>query len=146
MNVAPNRMVLVFVGYSYASSLGSLDVIELPREGMPRVVLHRKELGIQDIQDLNGDGKKELATYPCLSEEFGNGLQSYDPFNVYEFAPAAGDPAKISISLSKSYNEAHYYGWAGIACSEKFAVVLHPPGGKKPIVTTIEAAQKMTDK
>jgi hypothetical protein len=87
VNAAEGRIILLLFGYSYASSPGSLDVIELPSEGTPRVVLHREELGIREITDLDGDGKAELIAYPCLSQELGNGLRTYDPFNVYELSP-----------------------------------------------------------
>lgn len=146
VDAAEGRMILLLFGYSYASSPGSLDVIELPSVGPPRVVLHKKELGIREVTDLDGDGKVELVTYPCLSEEFGNGLLTYDPLNVYKLGPVPGEPAQISVPLSKHYNIAHYYGWAGVKCSEKFAIVLHPPGGKKPVIMTTEEAKKMTEK
>jgi hypothetical protein len=146
VNATSGRMILLLVGYSYASSPGSLDVVELPSSGAPRVVLHKEELGIREVTDLGGDGKAELVTYPCLSQEFGNGLLTYDPFNVYELGSVPGEPARISISLSRQYNIAHYYGWAGINCSEKLAVVLHPAGGKKPIIMKTEEAERMTEK
>src|ERR1019366_6766616 len=40
---AQGRTLLFLVGYSYASSPGSLDVIELPASGPPRIVLHKNE-------------------------------------------------------------------------------------------------------
>ena len=111
---------------------------------MPRPVLQKEELGIREIKDLDSDGKAEIVTYPCLSQEFGNGLLTYDPFNVYRLGPNPGDQAQISMKLSKEYNIAHYYGWAGISCSEKLAVVLHPPGKKKPIIVSTQEAQRKT--
>lgn len=145
VNVADGRMILLLSGYSYASSPGSLDVIELPSSGAPRVVLHRKELGVREVADINGDGKAELVAYPCLSQEFGNGLLTYDPFNVYQFGSVAGESAQISVPLSKQYNIAHYYGWAGVNCSEKLAVVLHPSGKKKPVIMRTEEAERLTE-
>jgi hypothetical protein len=139
------RTLLFLVGYSYASSPGSLDVIELPSIGPPRIVLHKNEFGIQELKDLDADGTAELVGYPCLPQEFGNGLLTYDPFNVYKLGPAPGDAATISIPLSRSYNLEHYYGWAGVACSEKIAVVLHPPGRRKPTIMSTEQAQRLTE-
>jgi len=43
----------------------------------------------------------------------------------------------------KAYNLKHYYGWAGPDCSEKFAVLLHPPSGGKPVVMRTESAEKL---
>ena len=146
VNAAEGRMMLLLVGSAYASSPGSLDVIELPTSAAPRVVLHKQELGLRELKDLDGDGKVELVTYPCLSQEFGPGLLTYDPFNVYELAGSPGEHAEISLPLSKNYNIAHYYGWAGVNCSEKLAVVLHPSGNRKPLIMKTEDAEKMTAK
>jgi hypothetical protein len=139
-----NRTLLFLFGYSYASSPGSLDVIEILHSGQPRLVLHREELGLVDVRDLDGDGTAEIVTFPCLSQEYGDGLLTYDPLDVYTIGKAAGEPAVLSLPLTKSYNLKHYYGWAGPECSEKFAVVLHPPHGGKPFVTTAEKAERMT--
>lgn len=81
--VAENRTALFLIGYGYGSSTGTLDVIELNADGYPRVVLHVKELGLKEIRDLDGDGIAEIVGYPCLSELFGDGWQTYDPFPVY---------------------------------------------------------------
>ena len=122
-----NRTVLFLLGYSYASSPGNLDVLELSATGQPRVVLHRLELGLLDVRDLDSDGVAEVIGYPCLSQEFGNGLLTYDPLNVFKLGSIPGEAAKLSIPLTKNYNLEHYYGWAGPKCSEDFAVVMHPP-------------------
>jgi hypothetical protein len=139
------RTLLVVVGYSFASSPGSLDVIELPSSGPPRTVLHKDELGLRELRDLDADGTIEVVGYPCLSQEFGNDLLTYDPFNVYKLGPVSGDAAKISIPISRNYNIDHYYGWAGINCSEKIAVVLHPAGSKKPKIMSTADAEKSTE-
>jgi hypothetical protein len=141
-----HRTLLFLFGYSYASSPGSLDVLELGDSGQPRVVFHRDEFGLKDVRDLDGDGIQELIGYPCLSEAFGDGLLSYAPFNVYMFGAASSSSAKLSLPLSKAYNLKHYYGWAGAVCSEKFAVVLHPPKGEKPLVMNTQAAEKLTSR
>jgi hypothetical protein len=138
------RALLFLFGYSYASSPGSLDVVELSEAGEPHVVLHREEFGLEDVIDLDGDGVAEVVGFPCLSQLFGNGLETYDPLNVYKLADANGGDAKLSIPLSKSYNINHYYGWAGVRCSENIAVVLHPPKGGKPVIVSVKEAEKMT--
>jgi len=117
-------------------------ILEIPE---PWIVLHKNEFGIQELKDLDADGTAELVGYPCLPQEFGNGLLTYDPFNVYKLGPAPGDAATISIPLSRSYNLEHYYGWAGVACSEKIAVALHPPGRRKPTIMSTEQAQRLTE-
>ena len=82
LKASPNRTLLLLLGYGYASSPGSLDVLEITKEGDTRRVLHRDELGLKELRDLDGDGLAEIVGYPCLSEEWGNGLLTYDPFNV----------------------------------------------------------------
>ena len=105
-------------GYSYASSPGSLDVLEVSNKGQPGIVLHRDEFGLKEIRDLDGDGLADIVGYPCLSQAWGNGLLTYDPFNVYKLGASPALPANLSLPLSKSYNLKHYYGWAGAKCSE----------------------------
>jgi len=139
------RTLLILFGSAFASSPGSLDVIELPPVGGPRVALHRDELSLHSLTDLDSDGTAELVTAPCFSQAWGDNLLTYDPYNVYKLGQAPGDRAQVSLPLSKEYNLAHYYGWAGISCSEKLAVVLHPPGGGKPrILPSKEAEALMT--
>jgi hypothetical protein len=144
LKVAENRTALFLFGYVYASSPGSLDVLELSEAGQPRVVLHRDEFGLTDVRDFDADGIAEVVGYPCLSQEFGNGLQTYDPFNVYKLDMTPATYAKLSLPLSKSYNLEHYYGWAGVRCREDVAVVLHPPKGGKPIVMSTQEAERLT--
>jgi hypothetical protein len=69
---------------------------------------------------------------------------TYDPFNVYKLSNLPAVAAKLSLALSKSYNLRHYYGWAGAECSEKFAMVLHPPKSVKSLVATATEAERMT--
>jgi hypothetical protein len=138
------RTVLLLFGSAYGSSPGGLDVLEISSDGQPQVVLRKKELGLRDMRDLDGDGIAELIGYPCLSQEFGNNLQTYDPYNIYKLGVDAGTPARLSLPLSKSYNLKHYYGWAGPRCSEDFAVVLSPPGGGRPQVMRTKDAEKLT--
>lgn len=145
LKTADERTLLFLLGYSYASSPGSLDVLEMSDDGHPRVILHRVEFGLRDVRDLDRDGVAEIVGYACLSEEFGNGLLTYSPFNVYRLGTTPGSLAALSVALSKSYNLKHYYGWAGSQCSEDFAVVLHPPMGGKPRVTTTKEAERLTD-
>jgi hypothetical protein len=144
LKVAENRTAIFLFGYAYASSPGSLDVLELSVDGQPRVVLHRDELGLKDVRDLDADGVSEVVAYPCLSQHFGNGLLTYDPFNVYKLSEYPADAANLALPLSKAYNLKHYYGWAGPQCREDIAVVLHPPKQKKPVIMSTQEAAKLT--
>lgn len=83
------------------------------------------------------------AAYPCLSEEFGDGLRTYDPFHVYKLDATPAANAKLSLPLSKAYNLEHYYGWAEAQCREDVVVVLHPPKGGRPILMSRQAAEKL---
>ena len=74
LKATDERTLLFLLGYSYASSPGSLDVLDLSDDGRPRIALHRDELGLLELRDLDGDGITEIVGYPCLSQEFGNGL------------------------------------------------------------------------
>jgi hypothetical protein len=143
LKAAENRAVLTLFGKSYGSSPGSLDVLELSPSGDPRVVLHREKFGLEDFRDLDGDGVAEMVGYPCLSQGFGNGLLTYDPFNVYKLDLNVAITATLSLPLSKEYNLKHYYGWTGAKCSEDIAVVLHPPRGGKPLVMSTRQAEKL---
>jgi hypothetical protein len=145
MKAGENRTLLFLFGWPYGSSPGSLDVLEVSNNGQPRVVLHRDELGLKELHDLDGDGLAEVVAYPCLSQEWGDGVLTYDPFNVYKLGRSPATPAKLSLSLSKTYNLEHYYGWAGAECREDFAVVLHPPKGGKPVVVTSKEARRMIE-
>lgn len=144
LKAADKRTLLFLLGYSYASAPGSLDVVELSDDGQPGIVLHRDEFGLKELRDVDADGVAEIVGYPCLSQEFGNGLLTYDPLIVYKLEATLASHAVLSLPLSKSYNLKHYYGWAGPQCSEKFAVVLHPPKGGKPRVMTTKEAEKLT--
>jgi hypothetical protein len=142
--VSPGRSLLVLIGYGYASSPGSLHVLELTETDEPRLVLYKEELGLDHLVDLDGDGIKELVGYPCLSQVWGHDFLTYDPLHVYKLPPKPGiGNALLSLDLSKKYNLKHYYGWAGPDCSEDIAVVQHPPGGGKPVIMKANEAEKL---
>jgi hypothetical protein len=140
---APERLLVFLFGYAYASSPGSLDVLELAEDNTVRVVLHRDELELVDLRDLDGDGTTELITLPCYSQGWGNDLLTYDPVHIYKLSDKPVRDATLSLPLSKSYNLKHYYGWVGPNCSEDWAVVLHPPTGGKPIIMKARDAEKL---
>jgi hypothetical protein len=108
----------------------------------PSIGGHRDQLMLEELLDLDSDGIPEIAGKACISQAWGNGLLTYDPFNVYKLNAIPGGPAKLSLALSKSYHLKHYYGWAAPNCSEDFAVVLHPRSGAKPAVAPKERAER----
>jgi hypothetical protein len=137
--------LLFMVGWAYASSPGSLHIIAL-NKGVPEQVLYKEQLGLQDYFPDNGDGSATIIGFPCLSQTWGNGLLTYDPYLVFSLPSTGPERAQLSIPLSKEYNLQHYYGWAGPDCSEKLAVVLHPPGGGKPVIMEAKKAEALTEK
>lgn len=144
LNVSPNRVAVFLFGFAFASSPGSLHVLELTDKGEVAVVFQGNEFALKDVQDLDKDGVAEVVGYPCLSETWGNGLLTYDPFNVYKLSPIQdGAQAELSLALSEQYNLTHYYGWAGPKCSEDLAVVVHPPNGGKPQIMKAKEAEKL---
>lgn len=139
----PRKPPLLFLfGWPYGSSPGSLHALRL-EEGTPRVIFFRKEYSLTDFTDLNGDGIPEIVGKKCLSQEWGSGFLTYDPFTVYTLPRRGAKSAQLSIPLSKQYNLQHYYGWAGPNCSEEIAIVLHPPKGGKPFIMKAREAEKL---
>ena len=137
--------LLFMVGWAYASSPGSLHIIAL-NKGVPEQVLYKEQLGLLDYFPDNGDGSATIIGFPCLSQTWGNGLLTYNPYLVFSLSSTGTERAQLSIPLSKRYNLQHYYGWAGPDCSEKLAVVLHPPGGGKPVIMDAKKAEALTEK
>lgn len=145
VNSNPEKPLLLFmVGWAYGSSPGSLHVVALDK-GIPRQILYQEEFQFEDYADLNGDGFPEIVGAPCFSQEWDGDLLTYDPYWVYSLPSSGTGRAQLSIPLSKKYNLEHYYGWAGPNCSEKLAVVLHPPGGGKPLIMNASKAEKLTE-
>jgi hypothetical protein len=52
----------------------------------------------------------------------------------------------FDLKLTESFNKKNYYGWAGPACSEEIVVVLHPPGGGRPLIMGAKKAQRIMRK
>jgi hypothetical protein len=138
------RTLLFVIGWAYASSPGSVHVIELENNRAPVVVFRNDEFEITDLIDLNGDGRPEIVGRPCLSQEWGDHILTYAPSHVYTFPSGIAEKAAFSEVLSRRYNTQHSYGWAGKDCSDKLAVVLHPPGGGKPRIMEARDAEKLS--
>lgn len=138
--------VLLVFGWSYASSPGSFHLIALNGDGTPYELLSLKEFDFDKFVDVEGDSDRGLVGKKCFSQEFGDGLLTYDPYSVYLFPKSSSRAATYSLELSKQYNVKHYFGWAGPDCREDVAVVLHPPSGGKPMILDTKAAEKLRSK
>jgi hypothetical protein len=140
---APGARPLIFLTTpQYASDPETLFMLALDVKGLPTVSF-QKTLHITEFRDLDGDGVAEIAGQPCFSQGWGHDFLTYDPFHVYQLRQALAPELKLSLPLTEKYNREHYYGWAGPECSEDLAVVLHPPGDRKPVIVTTKEANKM---
>lgn len=143
----PSGGTLLFVfGWAYASSPGSFHALALTAKGMPREILSLREFDLDDMIDVDGDGTPEFVGKKCFSQEWGNHLLTYDPYSVYRLPTSPTGAATYSRELSKQYNLKNYYGWAGEDCREDVAVVVHPPGGGKPVIMNSKEAEKLSEK
>ncbi|MFN2598152.1 MAG: hypothetical protein ABR563_13315 [Pyrinomonadaceae bacterium] len=129
-------MLIVF-GAAKASAPGSLRVLSLDKTGYPVEVLSDDNFQLTSLADLDGDGIAEIVGKHCLSQLSGAGVSTYDPYSVYRVSRVG--KAAYSLTLSRSYNLRHYYGWAGRDCREDVLVALHPRKGKPRIVSAKEA-------
>jgi len=137
------RPLLLLVTPQYGSDPGTLFVLAL-KSGRPQVIF-QNVFHIIEFRDLDGDAVAEIAGQPCFSQGWGHDFLTYDPLHVYKLQAPEGE-FKLSLPLTEKYNREHYYGWAGPDCSEQLAVVLHPPGGGKPVIVTAKEAGKMFPK
>lgn len=147
-SLAPSSSVrpwIFLVTPQYASDPGTLFVLALDSAGHPAIIL-KTTLHIREVRDLDGDGTAEIAGQPCFSQSWSSNLLTYDPLHVYKLESTPKPELKLSLTLSQDYNMKHYYGWAGPDCNEDLAVVVHPPGGGKPIILKTEEAKKMLGK
>lgn len=139
------RPLVFLVTPQYGSDPGNLFVLALDSASRPKVIL-KTTLHITEFRDLDGDGAADIAGQPCFSQGWGHDFLTYDPFHVYQMQSSPEPELKLSLPLTQEYNLKHYYGWAGPQCSEELAVVLHPPGGGKPVIVKSKEAEKMFGK
>jgi|SRR5271166_829868 len=140
--VAGRDFLFVF-GYAYASSPGSFHVLALNGFAVPFELLSLKEFEFVDLMEADSDRSSTIVGKKCLSQEWGHDFLTYDPYSVYRLPKSQSGRATYSLESSKQYNLTHYYGWVGPDCSEDYAVVLHPPGQKKPIIMKSKEAEKL---
>ncbi|HET9839042.1 MAG TPA: hypothetical protein VFR84_12460 [Candidatus Angelobacter sp.] len=144
-NSGQMRPLIFMVTPQYGSDPGTLFVLGLDAASRPKVLL-KTTFHITEFRDLDNDGVAEIAGQPCFSQGWGHDFLTYDPFHVYQLASAPQPEFKLALELTEKYNREHYYGWAGPDCSEELAVVLHPPGGGKPVIVKSEDAKKIFTK
>lgn len=102
---------------------GGFWLYTLDDKGHPSLLQVIESFGLEEIADLAGDGEPDLAGEQSFSQQSGC-LRSYDPFVVYRFADRSHRRLVYSLSLSRTYNLKHYYGWAGPGPSEKIGIAL----------------------
>jgi hypothetical protein len=144
-SLAPSRSAkpwIMLITPQYGSDPGNLWVLALDSADKPEIIF-KDTLHIKEFRDLDGDGVAEIAGQPCFSQSWSDNLLTYDPLHAYKLENTPKPELKLSLPLSQDYNLKHYYGWAGPDCSENLAVVLHPPGGGKPVIMKTEEAKKM---
>jgi hypothetical protein len=143
---SPSAKPWVFlVTPQYGSDPGNLWALALDSSANPQIIFN-KTFHLKEFRDLDGDGVAEIAGLPCFSQSWSDNLLTYDPLHVYKLETTPRPELELSLPLSQDYNLKHYYGWAGPDCSEDLAVVLHPPGGGKPVIMKTEEAKKMLRK
>jgi hypothetical protein len=140
--------LLFLFGWPYASDPGSLHVVALGNDSIPKEILNLKNFALDSFAELDKKSTLELIGNPCMSEVWGpeNSFLSYSPYHVYRFGPLPTSPMTLDLKLTESYNKKKYYGWAGPACSEETVVVLHPPGGGRPLIMEAKKAQSIMRK
>lgn len=142
-----SRCPLLFLfGWLYGSFPGSLHVISMNYDGIPIQIVSRQNFSLWDIRDLDKDMVPEFIGKQCFYEQRRIGMLDvlgYSPFSVYRFGATAASPMVLDMALSQKYNETQYYGWAGINCSEHIVIVLHPPGGGKPVIMKAEEVKAL---
>ena len=137
-----SRFPLLFLtGRAYASSPGSLYVISLCDDEIPRQILSLPNFSISAIADIGHDSISEIIGKECESQSVCSQVFTYDPYSVYCFGRDASAQMTLDLGLSKIYNETYYAGWAGIKCREDLAVV-NLQKGAKPIIMDAKEAQK----
>lgn len=140
--------LLFLFGWPYASDPGSLHVVALGNDGIPKEILNLKNFDLDSFADMDKNSTLEIIGKPCMAEAWGpnNSFLSYSPFHVYRFGLSPTSPMTFDLKLTETYNKKKYYGWAGPECSEETVVVLHPPGGGKPLIMEAKKAQRLMRK
>jgi hypothetical protein len=137
-------MLIVF-GWGFGSDPGSLVILTLDPSGAPVTVFQSDAFELNALVDLDGDGVAEVVGKHSLSEVWGRCFETYDPYSVYRLAGSHVPRAVYDSALSRSYNIAHYFGWAGPKARGDIAVVRCAPGGPR-LMDTAEAVRQFGSK
>lgn len=96
-------------GWAFASDPGSLRVVRILPDGQPRMIYSDDTFQVETmVADAQG---VELIGRRSLPEAMGACLTTYDPFTVLRIRRDISP--KPSVALSRNYNLAHGYVWAG---------------------------------
>lgn len=133
-------MLIVF-GWGFASDPGSLVILTLDQRGAPMKVFQSDAFELTALLDLNRDGNPEVVGKRSLSQVWGRCFETYDPYAVYRLAGSPVPRAIYDTALSRAYNIAHYFGWAGPEAREDVAVVRCAPGGPRLMDTAAAIRQ-----
>lgn len=134
IQTGPHTTTLLLIGANYGCCLGGLEAIGITPAGEVTQVLHLDAFDAEEFRDY-GQNQYALIGRTCLGEQFGDPagtgvVTTYNPFDVFLFGAGGGQPARLSIRLSRAYNQKHYYGWAGAGCSETDPIIVLPKNGK----------------
>lgn len=113
-DISKDKTLLIIFGYSYASSPGTLTIIDL-NKGNPIPIL-QTEFELQQIEDIDNDGTLEIIGLKyycedcCYEDSISTGM-TYMPYYVLKFQE---DTIVVDVNLSESYNINNYAGFFGL--------------------------------
>ena len=115
----PSNMVVVF-GHTFDTGPAEMRIIRLGP--IPEQILSEEEFYF-DHARTGADGRSLLVIGKrTVSEMATKCLLTYDPYAVFELKDVAKGRFRYSLDLSKKYNLAHYFGWAGPKSGNGFVV------------------------
>jgi hypothetical protein len=122
-----DRLVVVF-GAPEDPDPWAIRVLALAANGQVQTLLSDDAFELTAVADLNKDGVPELVGRPSYAQMDNRCVATYDPQAVYRLV---GDRYVYDEALSKTYNLAHRYVWAGPHSREDVGVDLcNKPGPK----------------
>jgi len=128
---AQGTPLLLAFGWAYASDPGGLVILALTPHGEPAEVFRSKAFELTNLVDLDGDGAAEIVGRHTLGEKWGRCFETYDPYSVYRLIRSPTPRAVYDTALSRAYNIAHYFGWAGPKAREDLTIVRCAPDGPR---------------
>ena len=129
-NRAGARLVVVF-GAPVDPDPFAIRVLRLGAGGKVETLLSEDSFVITSITDLDHDGVAELIGRRSYSQMDTKCLSTYDPISVFRLAAGAQGRFVYDEGLSKAYNLAHHFVWAGPNAREDLAVDICLKAGPK---------------